>query len=257
MKKIKFIFEEGKGSKPRLISKWLYFDNFFTKITHFLPKTIILERKSQPYHPMSILPFWGRSQTRKDCSQYESITTIRTTFQRSDYRDENSMYNCLYVLYYAKTESYILNHGGKKEDALDVFQDVVAVILTALRNTEKLLSIDTDDFSPYLMGIVKNTWRARFRKKSSSERVTDFTTGTLNEDSEDLNEFLDALEDAQIVQEAIAVLPPKQQDFVRLFYFEDKSYVEIARETGQSAESLKANRYRIIQKLRDYLIHNQ
>lgn len=216
-----------------------------------------MERKSQPYHPMSILPFWGRSQTRKDCSQYESITTIRTTFQRSDYRDENSMYNCLYVLYYAKTESYILNHGGKKEDALDVFQDVVAVILTALRNTEKLLSIDTDDFSPYLMGIVKNTWRARFRKKSSSERVTDFTTGTLNEDSEDLNEFLDALEDAQIVQEAIAVLPPKQQDFVRLFYFEDKSYVEIARETGQSAESLKANRYRIIQKLRDYLIHNQ
>ncbi|AXE18182.1 hypothetical protein DR864_10730 [Runella rosea] len=206
---------------------------------------------------MSILPFWGRSQTRRDCSQYESIATIKTTFRNATYRDENSMYNCLYILYYAKVESYVLNHGGKKDDALDVFQDVVAVVLVAMRNTEKLLAIDTDDFAPYLMGIVKNTWRGRFRKKSSTERVTDFTTEVLNEDSEDLNEMLDILEDAQIVQEAIANLPIKQQDFVKLFYFEDKSYLEIAQELGQSADSLKANRYRIVQKLRDYLLRNQ
>ncbi len=206
---------------------------------------------------MSILPFWGRTQTRKDCSRYESVSMIKTTLRKQEYRDENAMYNCLYVLYFAKIESFVLNHGGNKADALDVFQDVSAAVLVALRNTEKQLSLDSDVISPYLMGIAKNVWRTRFRRKSSTEVATDFTTVTDSGKSEDLGELLDELEDAQRLKEAIEQLPEKQRDFIKLFYFEDKSYTEIAMETGQSAEGLKANRHRIVQKLRDYLTGNQ
>jgi RNA polymerase sigma factor (sigma-70 family) len=202
---------------------------------------------------MSILSFWGKSQTRRDCSQFESATAIRTTFAQRSYQTENGLFHCLYVLYYAKVESYALNHGGQKADALDLFQDVVAVLL---QNLEKL-NVENEAFGPYLMGITKNIWHQRFRRKSSTERPTDFMTEHLSNDGEDLSEFLDQIEDITRLTEAIQILNEKEQRFVQLFYFEEKSYAEIAELMDGNAESLKANRTRIMRKLRDYLLNNQ
>ncbi len=200
-----------------------------------------------------ILPFWGKARTRQNCQQYESYGNIVAALRKSAYGTENAVYHCFYVLYYAKARAFVLGNGGSEAVADDVFQDAMAAILVKMRRKDKALVLHQDAFGPYLIKIVTNTWYSRFRVKSAGELVTDFTSESLPHDSEDLRDLLDAIEDAQLLHEAIAALPEKQRTFVQLYYIEGKSYDEIAKLTGQSAEALKANRHRIINRLREIL----
>ena len=87
----------------------------------------------------------------------------------------------IYSKIYPKIVSYILNNKGKKDDALDVFQDALMyIIITQKEKRTVILS-----FEAYLFVVCKNIW-----KKSLKNKVIETDFLTLVDKETDLSTFI-------------------------------------------------------------------
>ena len=74
----------------------------------------------------------------------------------NDLKGENNYsFGQLYKTYFSMVNRFVLNNSGQTEDAEDLFQDTMLVLIEKLRqdNFELTASIKT-----YIMAIAKNIW---------------------------------------------------------------------------------------------------
>lgn len=58
------------------------------------------------------------------------------------------------------------------------------------------------------------------------------------------------------LQQAIAILPEKQQLVFKMKYFEDLKYEEISKILGTSVGALKASYHHAVKKIEEYIVNN-
>ncbi len=147
-----------------------------------------------------------------------------------------------------------VKQGFSSVDAADVFQSVCLILLKklpSLRKQEKL-------FSWLMTTTTRECWRvaAQWRRESTVEnRDPDDASDKLSEvaASEPLaDQQRIALEQQQIVRQAIERLPERCRQLISLlFYNQDElSYAEIARRLQMPVASLGPSRARCLQKLK-------
>ena len=73
---------------------------------------------------------------------------------------DSSSFEIIYKLYFTSIAFYILNTHGSEEDAEDVFQEAIIVLLQKLREPHFVL---TCSLKTYLFAIAKNIWFKRLR----------------------------------------------------------------------------------------------
>lgn len=74
--------------------------------------------------------------------------------------EENASFRQLYSLYFQSIATYIKQNNGSSEDAEDVFQEAVIVLLQKVRQPDFVL---TSSLKTYLYSIAKNNWLKRLR----------------------------------------------------------------------------------------------
>lgn len=127
-----------------------------------------------------------------------------------------------------------------ESDSLDVVADVFRILF------EKLPSANIKSFRSYLYTVSRNECIAKLRKrKTEMNKMADLKT--MQDKPLDFveNKKLIALLDNEIsidvkVEEAVKSLRDEQQTCVHLFFYENKSYKEIADQTGYSEKQVKS-----------------
>lgn len=192
------------------------------------------------------------SSTNSNCQQFESVDRIHVAIRSIDRTLYNRVFSCIQKLFFPKTKRFIQNHGGNEEDAWDVFQDVSSALFVRIKNERKDLPVGDTGLPGYLMTMIKYTWYQRFRKKSNRELTWDPFEMTATDETDFLQLYQD-MDFANALDKALKDLSDAEKEFIRLKYFEEKSYQEIEELTGRNAKSLKSNQGRIFTKLKTLL----
>jgi RNA polymerase sigma factor (sigma-70 family) len=80
-------------------------------------------------------------------------------------KEENAAFDCLYEGCFPLVAKYIKQNTGSEQDAEDIFQEAVIVLLTKIRQPEFLL---TASLKTYVFSISKNLWLKKLR---DSQRI--------------------------------------------------------------------------------------
>lgn len=89
--------------------------------------------------------------------------------------EDRSSFELLYKFYFPTVASYIKKNLGNKEDAEDIFQEAIIVLVQKVRSPDFVL---TSSLKTYLYAISKNIWlkRLRDRKIKIEDSELDLTT---------------------------------------------------------------------------------
>ena len=95
--------------------------------------------------------------------------------------ENNNAFGQLYKEYFGMVNRFITNNNGRTDDAEDIFQDTMMVLLGKLRQDDFQL---TASIKTYIMAIAKNLWLKRLR---TSHKEIEFTDSFDNKFFEDIN----------------------------------------------------------------------
>jgi RNA polymerase sigma factor (sigma-70 family) len=89
------------------------------------------------------------------------MQTISDNTLLEDLKNENSAsFEVVYKFYFPSVATYITQNFGNVEDAEDIFQEAIIVLLQKIRYTDFVL---TSSLKTYLFAIAKNLWLKRLR----------------------------------------------------------------------------------------------
>ena len=67
----------------------------------------------------------------------------------------------IYIRFYPKVKTFILQNKGSEDDVQDVFQDALMYLITTFKENPK----EIHSFEAYLFTICKNIWRRSLKKE--------------------------------------------------------------------------------------------
>src|SRR5437868_6958714 len=135
-------------------------------------------------------------------------------------------------------KKFIKENSGNAEDAQDMFQDALVVLYKKVQSGNFSLTVP---LKTYLLAVVKNCWYAELRKRKKmpvAEQQDDIADASINEEP-----------GFDLARSAFDFLGEKCKQLLMLFYFEKKSFNEIAKRLSFSNEKIAKNqKYRCMQK---------
>lgn len=142
-------------------------------------------------------------------------------------KEQDVAYKALYQYYFPYVSRHILNNNGTIEDAADVFQDTLLVLVSKLRNDHFHLSAK---LKTYILAIAKNLWLKRLRSGKWQLQVEAL------EDRHFMHEMHQAVAEERSLFERIQFLLPKIthhcQQMIDDIFFKDKSIEEVQQKYG-------------------------
>lgn len=156
----------------------------------------------------------------------------------------------LYKDNYSRIERFVMNRGGRRSDAKDIFQETVIIFyVNALKPDFKL----TSTLSTFLHGIAKNRLRKELGKKGK--------TLSLNEDILNLlvdipdESFLEVDKKEQVIIETLEEIGPRCKSILYEYYFYKKSMKEIAKAMDYTnAANARNQKYRCKEELKKLVL---
>jgi RNA polymerase sigma-70 factor (ECF subfamily) len=134
---------------------------------------------------------------------------------------------------------YCMKHLESKQEAQDVVQQVQINVLMAVDK------VRIENFQAWLYTIARNECFTQFRQKRRLLRKLGRADGhPISEQAVEPSAFASAEADnlrMTLLSDAFKKLPASQQVCLRLFYLLDKSYQNIADETGYTLKEVKSN----------------
>lgn len=132
---------------------------------------------------------------------------------------DNSQYRIIVETYHRGLIRYLTNMVGDPVQAEDIAQDAFVQAYKRLETFDPAFS-----FSTWLYKIASNLAKGTFATNAKRFKLIE---GGINEAESAENQF-ESKSRAQSVRDAIATLKPDYQQVINLFYWENKSYEEIA-----------------------------
>lgn len=142
----------------------------------------------------------------------------------------------------------IINAGGDQNDAEDIFQEGILATYLNIRTGKYEISYQAR-LTTYLVQICKYKWLDHVKSAYVSKSVFGIDSDLLEETVEFENDEKE--ERIKMVHGLIRMLGENCRKILHLFYWEKKSYEEIAREIDQEPLSAKNQKYRCMKKLRE------
>lgn len=152
----------------------------------------------------------------------------------------------LYEKFSARVYFTALSDTHSKEDAEDVRAETFLRVIQALRQ-DKLRSAES--LPSFIVGITLNVIRELVRQKYRADSLEDYEADIAGDDSLEAA-FLDA-ETGRTLEKAAQQLKPREQQLLRMYYFEELPKEEIARKLGIKAERVRLVKSRALQQLRE------
>ena len=145
-----------------------------------------------------------------------------------------------------------IKFGAQPDDAAEIFQAVCADLVSELPRLRR-----HEALKPWLMRVTRHKtmhWKSRSRRESLWTQPDDAPEHLVKAD-ETGTRLLEEVEREQAIRQAVASLPPRCQEMVRLLFYEQPPlpYNEVARRLGLATGSIGFIRGRCLKKLRTQL----
>jgi len=134
---------------------------------------------------------------------------------------------------------------GRRQDAEDLVQDVLANVVLKWRRVGK-----ADDVDAYVRRMLVNTWISRCRKASSRE-VVDHDVVVSDVRAPSYPDPAAHVVDAEVLWEAVTRLPPRQRAAVVLRFYEDLPDTRASEALGCSTGAFRVLVHRGVATLRE------
>lgn len=139
-----------------------------------------------------------------------------------------------------------LSETHSKEDAEDVRAETFLRVIQALRQ-DKLRSADA--LPSFVVGITLNVIRELVRQKYRVDSLEDYEYDIAGDGS--LEQAMLDEETSSALKELARQLKPREQQFLRLYYYEELPNPEIAEKLGIKEERLRLIKSRALQSFRE------
>jgi len=160
--------------------------------------------------------------------------------------EDNTSFEILYRFYFPTIASYIKQNMGGIEDAEDIFQETIIVLLKKLRQTDFEL---TSSLKTYLFAISKNLWLKRLRNKSLIS-VADFEKYQLQTDVFSVEIQPEKTKEEKVDQWLSKVTTHCQGILKALFFFHEPME-SLMKKMGWKNKKVAANQqYKCIQQVK-------
>jgi len=139
-----------------------------------------------------------------------------------------------------------LKYGATPQDAADIFQSVCLELFNELPHLRK-----TEALRSWIIKVTAHQsfhWKRKFRRRAEEE-LTELDSQRLS--SELSPDLLEEVEREQILREAVARLPKRCQEIIRLLFYEPEpiSYRDLAERLGLATGSIGFIRGRCLKRL--------
>lgn len=152
----------------------------------------------------------------------------------------------LYEKFSARVYFTALSETHSKDDAEDIRAETFLRVIQALR-ADKLRSADS--LPSFIVGFTLNVIREHIRQKYRADSLEDYEYDVAGDGSLE-QAFLDA-ETSHALQEAARQLKPREQQFLRMYFYEELPKEEIARKLGINEERIRLIKSRALQSFRE------
>ncbi len=154
----------------------------------------------------------------------------------------------IYREQYYKTEQFILNNNGTRDDAKDIYQQAFTVLWRNVQ-LDKLNNQNVESIAGYLLKIVKHKWIDHLRSayvKHGSNSIESDSIFLIEED------LTDEEQEAKLnlIKLCFHKLGEDCKKVLTDFYYKKKSLKAIALKMGWAETTARNNKYRCIEKLR-------
>jgi RNA polymerase sigma factor (sigma-70 family) len=151
--------------------------------------------------------------------------------------------------YYPVVKKLVLNNKGNREDAEDLYQEALIILIRKVQIPGFVLS---SSLNTYLYSICRFLWSEKLRKQNKRIEV-EFENNQAIENSHDLETYKNETEN-KLAEKAFYELGEKCKQLLLLFYFKKMSMKEIAVKLGFGSEKVAKNqKYRCIEKAKENL----
>lgn len=158
----------------------------------------------------------------KDYSDTEIITSLRNR--------ESKAVSFLWNRYMPMVRLIVIRNSGSAEDAKDIFQESLMIILEKIDSREFVL---TCSFKTYLYCVCENLWRSVLDKKRAASNYLLRIANEEKDKDNDPGDMMDNKVQEEIFREAFESLDPSARNVLKL-YWDDVPAQEIAEKLGYS-----------------------
>jgi len=160
---------------------------------------------------------------------------------------DNRAFTQVYRKGYSLVEALITRNGGISDDAQDVFQEVLFIVVKRLREPGFSLSCA---LNTYLYAVARNIWRDRLRGKKHSVEFKD-TLHDFEDPTESETNAKRLFEQRHsTVKTLLEQLSEKCRDIIMAFYYEKKSMRDISEATGLAEDGIRVQKHRCMSYLK-------
>jgi RNA polymerase sigma factor (sigma-70 family) len=153
----------------------------------------------------------------------------------------------LYEKYSPRVFYLALSEMRSRENAEDVRAETFLRVLQAIR-AERLRSPEA--LASFILNTARNVIREQLRHERRTEQIETDEIENAGKYAEEPT-FLDA-DVKSAIEKVVRRLKPREQAFLRMYYYEEKSKAEIARELGIKEERLRLIKSRALKSFREH-----
>jgi RNA polymerase sigma factor (sigma-70 family) len=177
----------------------------------------------------------------------EKYTDAELIAAISDTKDLNKAILSLYQQYSETTGAAIINYGGSRQDAEDVFQETVVAFIEIVKKGKYRMEASIKTF---LVAVAKNIWLNELKRRERSDyREKQFEYGR-EQNEPDVSHHISDLEKKRQLRELVYKLGEPCQKILMLFYYENLSMKEIVDHLPYENEQVVRNKkYKCLQQL--------
>ncbi len=150
--------------------------------------------------------------------------------------------------YFPVIKKLILKNNGTRQDAEDVFQDALLVLINKIRHTDFVLS---SSINTYLYSVCNYMWKDRLKQVN---KTINSTIETASDEVSVFQEELKLQAKYKLAENAFSQLGKVCKELLILFYYKKLSLQQIAKQLHISSEKVAKNqKYRCLEKARTAL----
>jgi len=163
-----------------------------------------------------------------------------------------TVYKYLDAIFRKKVIQHVCSNSGSREDGEELYQDVIFEIYLNIEQGK--FEVNKGKFDAYFMTIARRRWIDRLRKRNKdidTIPIEEPIHGMSDTDPAEQAERELYNEQVHTMRKYIKQLNEDEQEFIRLYYYAEKSLAATAKQLGITYESAKQKIHRIRKRLRD------